>query len=340
MTEEMPDLAYYYPAPYWRTDEVDVLKSLLLFFDGIAILLPRYMAGRESGADPILAGPLREKGLLRVLEPETFVDQEVAEALITAVTELVTEGAFDDLERPEYGYQELSRSRMGWDADVELSQMIIEELIARDLARPSEDGVSVPLHPAVRTTFLVLLSQLARGAGRRRGLNLHPATTNLRAVNGLMSVMSLEAGRSARSRKQVASMQQKDLLRTQRPGVLVEEAGVDSGVFLLRLVVELGRLPPGTRAVGGVGGRGVHGNRERGEAVVSRAASGQPSSTCATCPGKTIARHVRPAPHLHLLPAAETVASNPTAAGPCRGGDKIAQIEEPIRHRPESGGPR
>jgi hypothetical protein len=161
MAEQKLDLAYYYPQPYWPTGEVDTLKNLLLFFDGIAILLPRYMSGRETAADPILAVPLQEKGLLRILEPETFVDQEMTEALIAAVTELVTEGAFDNLARPEYGYAELSRSRMGWNADIELSEMITEELIARDLARPSEDGVSVPLHPVVRTTFLVLLSQLA-----------------------------------------------------------------------------------------------------------------------------------------------------------------------------------
>lgn len=197
MSEQMPDLAYYYPGPYWRTGEVDAMKSLLLFFDGIAILLPRYMSGRETAADPILAGPMREMGLLRILEPETFVDQEVTEALIAAVTELVTGGAFDDLERPEYGYQELSRSRMGWDADIELSEMITEELISRDLARPSEDGVSVPLHPAVRTTFLVLLSQLARDAGRRTGLGLHPATTSYGAVEDLVRVMSLHASPAA-----------------------------------------------------------------------------------------------------------------------------------------------
>jgi len=197
MSEPLADLAYYYPQPYWRGEESDGLKNLLLFFDGIAILLPRYMAGRPAAADPVLAGPLREQGLLRVLEPETFVDQQVTEALISAVAELITQGAFDDLERPQYGYAELSRSRMGWDADVELSEMITEELIARDLARPSEDGVSVPLHPAVRTTFLVLLAQLARDAGRRAGLSLHPATTAPGAVEDLIHVLSLPASRSA-----------------------------------------------------------------------------------------------------------------------------------------------
>ena len=197
MTEPIPDLAYYYPAPYWGLAEVDRLKSLLLFFDGIAILLPRYMSGRESAADPVLAGPLREMGLLTILEPETFVDQAVTEALITAVTELITNGAFDDLDHPKHAYQELSRSRMGWGADVELSDMITEELVARGLARPSEDGVSVPLHPFVRATFLVLLSQLARDAGRRAGLRLHPATTSYRTVQDLLRVLSLPASPSS-----------------------------------------------------------------------------------------------------------------------------------------------
>src|ERR1700729_3072827 len=158
MSEEIPDLAYYYPEPYWLEGHVDSLKNLLLFFDGIAILLPRYMRGRESVADPILAAPMAEQGLLKILEPESFIDQDVTEKLITAITGLVTEGAFDDLDR-SLTYAELSRSRMGWDADIELSQMIIEELTAKNLAYPSRDGVSVPLHPVVRTTFLVLLSQ-------------------------------------------------------------------------------------------------------------------------------------------------------------------------------------
>jgi hypothetical protein len=137
------EVAYYYPEPYWRVGEVDSLKTLLLFFDEIAILLPRYMRGRETAADPVLAGPLHEQGLLRVLEPEVFVDQQMTEELSEVVVELITGGAFDDLETTGY-YAELSRSRMGWDADVDLAGMVIEELEARNLARPSQDGVSVP----------------------------------------------------------------------------------------------------------------------------------------------------------------------------------------------------
>lgn len=46
------ETAYYYPQPYWVGREGNELKTLLLFFDDLAILLPRYMAGRQQIADP------------------------------------------------------------------------------------------------------------------------------------------------------------------------------------------------------------------------------------------------------------------------------------------------
>jgi hypothetical protein len=39
-SDQFSELAYYYPEPYWLARESSWVKSLLLFFDGIAILLP------------------------------------------------------------------------------------------------------------------------------------------------------------------------------------------------------------------------------------------------------------------------------------------------------------
>jgi hypothetical protein len=193
---EPVEVAYYYPQPYWRMAEADWLKGLLLFFDRIAILLPRYMYGREVAADPVLAGPMRERGLLQVLEPETFVDKAMAKDLADALTQLISDRAFDDLDMSAY-YQELSRSRMGWDADVDLAKGVIKELKRRGLAKKSQDGVSVPLHPVVRTTVLVLLSQRARSRGRELGLELHPVTGEREVMTGLSTVLSLPSMPSA-----------------------------------------------------------------------------------------------------------------------------------------------
>ena len=48
----MTDTAYYYPAPYWGLEDSGWIKSLLLFFDDVAILLPDYMYGRHTDLPP------------------------------------------------------------------------------------------------------------------------------------------------------------------------------------------------------------------------------------------------------------------------------------------------
>ncbi len=185
----MTESAYYYPAPYWRMREGSWIKSLLLFFDEVAILLPDYMYGRQRQADPTLSGPLEDLGLLRVLEPNDWVDAETTNQLAGIVVELLTNGAFDCLPKTEY-FAELSRSRIGYGADVDLASFLVDELQARGLAHPSEDGVSVPLHPVVRTTILVILAQLSRVTGAKRGMIVHPATSDAGAIQDLVETLS------------------------------------------------------------------------------------------------------------------------------------------------------
>ena len=187
----MKDTAYYYPAPYWVQGEGDWIKSLLLFFDDVAILLPDYMRGRHRDADPSLAGPMEEQGLLRILEPKEWIDAEVAEKLADIMVELLAGGVFDGLREARH-FAELSQSRMGYGADAELAQFLVDELRERGLAKPSEDGVSIPLHPVVRTTILVILGQLAREAGDRRGMAVHPATDWPEAATDLLDTLSRE----------------------------------------------------------------------------------------------------------------------------------------------------
>ncbi len=81
-----------------------------------------------------------------MLEPNVWVDQAMAERLATVVVELLTRGTFNNLREATY-FAELSQSRLGYGADVELASWLVEELKQRGLARPSEDGVSIPLHP-------------------------------------------------------------------------------------------------------------------------------------------------------------------------------------------------
>jgi hypothetical protein len=190
---DLRSVAYFYPEPFWSGDDGSAIKNLLPFFDEVAILLPNYMYGRHRDASPWLTGPLEDAGLLRVLEPGEFIDQSMIEQLFGIMSDLLVVGAFDQLKIDDspYGYHELSRSRLGWNADLDLSTLLTEELIRRKLALPSQDGVSVPLHPVVRTTILVLLSQLAPAVGRKQSIELLPVTPHRDRISDLLTVLRL-----------------------------------------------------------------------------------------------------------------------------------------------------
>ena len=197
---EVSEFAYYYPEPYWLARESSWIKSLLLFFDGVAILLPDYMSGRELVADPSLAEPLSDKGLLKVLQPEWFVDAELSNRLAEGMVELIVGGAFDGTAANEAPFAALSMSRMGF-AELSTSrmgsqhrgvfEMIHNDLKERSLALDSEDGVSIPLRYDVRIAYLMLLAQEAREAGRRHGFDLHPTTSGNAADEAIRSFLEL-----------------------------------------------------------------------------------------------------------------------------------------------------
>ena len=186
---ERLDVAYYYPAPFWGWEEGGWVKSLLLFFDKISILLPGYMYGRHHLAAPALAEPLEDLGLLEVLEPGHWINEEMTKALAEAVIGLLANGIFDDL-CADVRFHELSQSRIGYGIDINLAEWVVSELQQKGLAKPSEDGVSIPLHPVVRTTILILLAQLSRSAGKKHNMNIHPATHDRSAVTNLIDTLS------------------------------------------------------------------------------------------------------------------------------------------------------
>ncbi len=180
--------AFYYPGVIWR--DASWVKSLALFFDEIALLVPDYMRDRPQLLDPAIAAGLEEAGLLRILSPESLVDDNAAEQLTSTLSDIITSGALDEL--PHAGpFRELSWSRMGGLGNPELAQMIFEELHQRGLARQTEDGASIPLHPLVRNLFLVLLAQILREGGPGLGLELSPATDSPRIQEALVQLLQM-----------------------------------------------------------------------------------------------------------------------------------------------------
>jgi hypothetical protein len=69
----LPEVGFYYPDPMWMHG--DWVENLVLFFDGIALLVPDYMEDRLEHFDPAIVTGLRDQGLLHVIKPEEAVDK-------------------------------------------------------------------------------------------------------------------------------------------------------------------------------------------------------------------------------------------------------------------------
>jgi hypothetical protein len=188
-TVKKRELAFYYPNPMWTHG--DWIKNLVLFFDGIALLVPSYMKGRPDETDPAIVAGLKQHGLLEIIQPEKAVDKAATEKLATALTDVITSGVLDNLAKEETAFHELSMSRLGYYGDEGLYKMIFEELKKRGLAKESEDKVSIPMHPKVRSLVLVLLSQILRPHGTILNANLNPATDMPKMVLALSDLLGV-----------------------------------------------------------------------------------------------------------------------------------------------------
>ena len=189
-----PDFGFYYPGQYWRS--ADWIKNLVLFFDGIAMLIPEYMEDEGSFDDYPIMAALKDHGLFGIVRPEEAVGAEETEQLATALGNIIATGGLDDLIRvtpggdAESSFGSLSMSRMGYAGNRELAESILKQLKERGLARDSEDGVSIPMHATVRTLILVLLAQILRGRGPGMGMILSPVTDSWNLVYALKDIIS------------------------------------------------------------------------------------------------------------------------------------------------------
>ncbi len=116
---------------------------------------------------------------------------QTTQALAATVGDLLESGAFDSLDSGDTAFHAISMSRMGYYGDEELADKLFEALRTRGLARRSEDGVSIPLHPLVRYLILTLLAQLLRTKGSHAGLELSPATDRTEVVRALAEFLNI-----------------------------------------------------------------------------------------------------------------------------------------------------
>ena len=181
------EIAYYYPNPMW--DRGDWVKNLILFFDGVALLVPNYMKEKPGMIDPAIVAGLEQHNLLYMLEPEKVVDATATEQLAAAMREIIESGKLDGL-KSDSDFHELSMSRLGYYGNESLATALFKELKKRGLARESEDGKSIPMHAKVRSLVLVLLSQILRSYGSTVNAELSPVTDRPMVVSALAEMLA------------------------------------------------------------------------------------------------------------------------------------------------------
>jgi hypothetical protein len=191
----LPDVAFYYPGHLWHSE--NWIKSLLLFFDGIGLLVPEYKQHEPEAFAPHLALPLREKGLLHYLVADQVVDKDVTARLSDVLMRVIDSGTLDRLDKQGTTFHELSMSRLGFGGDSDLAMRLHDALLKRGLAKKSANGVSIPLHPLVRYLVLVLLSQIVRSKGPSLKIELSPATDQAQVVEALTELLDQSLSGSA-----------------------------------------------------------------------------------------------------------------------------------------------
>ena len=66
------------------------MKNVLLFFDGLALLVLEYKLQEPEDLHPDLAGPLRDRGLLEYLTADEIVDAGATKQLADAMSAVIS----------------------------------------------------------------------------------------------------------------------------------------------------------------------------------------------------------------------------------------------------------
>lgn len=190
-----PDFAFYYPGQ--RFQNVDWIKNLICFFDGIAMIIPDNMPNyRDRHAEETVLA-LETHELFHVIRPEEVVDREATQALAEAFRKIIDSGRLDPLVSRRYenprssAFDTLAKAKLGTHDDHELANSIFQELRSRGLAYHLTDEVYVAVDKTVLVLILTLLAHILKS--KVEGITLSPATDQKDVVDVLCGILEPEA---------------------------------------------------------------------------------------------------------------------------------------------------
>ena len=182
-----PDFAFYYPGQ--RFQNVNWIKNLICFFDGIAMLIPEDMPNyRDRHAEETVLA-LEAHQLFRVIHPEEVVDRKATKALAKAFGKIIDSGRLHHLVRNS-AFDTLAKAKLGTHSDHELADSIFQELRSRGLACDLRDDVYIAVDRAVLVLILTLLAHILKS--KVEGITLSPATDQEDIVDVLCGILKPE----------------------------------------------------------------------------------------------------------------------------------------------------
>lgn len=183
MTSPTTDLGYYFSGWIWEQTSSNFMKSMLLFFDGLALALPSDLAEELIDRDPILATPLAERGLLTNFVPAATLEAEPAERLALTLTEIVKQYPYWARQRSG----ELGSFHWGEGRATQATVKALEHALAeRGLITPRAVSQLFYMDDDVRLLVLALFARTLRAQLGERGLDLHLTTDSREVLNDLL----------------------------------------------------------------------------------------------------------------------------------------------------------
>jgi hypothetical protein len=167
------DYAYYASGWIWPRRQNDLVKSMLLFFDGIALALPEDLATETIASDPLLAIPLVERGLLVNFDPANVLDTRTANTLARGLTDLVKRGRWFWMRG---NLPTLTPFHYGEPAAPKAARVFEAELFKQGLIERTQDRLVVRLNSDIRLLVLTLFAQALRASLANNGVLVHPIT--------------------------------------------------------------------------------------------------------------------------------------------------------------------
>jgi hypothetical protein len=183
------NLVFYYPNPI-EADEAWI-KTMILFFDGIAILLGERSDEALRYRRQELVSQLQERGLLEFVRPGVVMDVRGAKELARTLVDLLDAGVLDDLVKEKLPFSNFAFAKLGSQADRHVAEEVRKELALRGLVVSGTDPDYLRIHPRVEAFILWLLSQILRNSAAPVDSTLWPATDRPELAAMFAGIMNL-----------------------------------------------------------------------------------------------------------------------------------------------------